>query len=278
MSLIAIANAFFRAQESERPTNARILVDPWAGKLLRSPWRLRAVWALRPVIPGLGRRLEELQTVHCVRHASVDRLIERALQAGATQVVLLGAGLDARSERFASRFPNVRWFEVDRSPHITHKADTLPGRSQTTRVTADLGGEAWISSLRKAGFDLSRQTVWVAEGLLHYLPNDTVVGILRDIRGLGAQSSVIFTFIRPEVAHQASGVLRRLIGWVGEVPETFFTHEGLERLARELRWGPIEIWDLPRQITGFAPQAAGRPTGPSQDVALLHAPVAETHT
>ena len=75
MSQIAIANAFFRARESALPAPDRILDDPFAVALVRSQWRLRALWVLRRIVPGLARLFDELQTVHCVRHASVDALV-----------------------------------------------------------------------------------------------------------------------------------------------------------------------------------------------------------
>jgi hypothetical protein len=99
VSQIAMANAFFRARESARPPGEQILVDPLAERLVRTIWSLQLLWWGRGLVPGMSLLLEPLQTVHCVRHAAVDALVSRALDAGCTQVVTLGAGLDARPAR-----------------------------------------------------------------------------------------------------------------------------------------------------------------------------------
>ena len=43
----------------------------------------------------------------------IDRWVERAAARGAQQVVVLGAGFDTRAYRFAGRYPQLRFFEVD---------------------------------------------------------------------------------------------------------------------------------------------------------------------
>ena len=135
MSLIAMANTFLRARESARPVGDRILEDPWATGLVRNRWRLNILWSLRLVVPGLLGIIDEIQAAHCVRHAAVDVLVRRALTAGHTQVVVLGAGLDARSQRLGREYPLVRWFEVDRSADDGHKQQvTVNNTVYTLRV------------------------------------------------------------------------------------------------------------------------------------------------
>ena len=258
MSQIAMANAFFRARESALPAEQRILDDPHAQSLVRTIWKLRLLWSVRGLIPGLSRLFDELQTVHCVRHAAVDALVAQALREGVRQVVLLGAGLDARPSRFGAEYPDVRWFEVDRSPYIAHKGSVLD-RRQVTSVTADLSTPQWTQRLVDAGLDRGRETLWVAEGLIHYLPSDMLEHLLRDIRGLALRPRFALTFIRPEVAAQASGALVRLLRLLAEIPAVYFRAADLVELARQQDWTSVQTWDYDQQVASFAPAARARP-------------------
>ncbi len=271
MSQIAIANAFFRARESALPAPDRILDDPFAVALVRSQWRLRALWVLRRIVPGLGRLFDELQTVHCVRHASVDALVRQSLERGVRQIVMLGAGLDARAERLGSDFPEARWWEVDRSPYIAHKRDVLrQDHGRVVHVTADLSVHGWTVELLKAGLDRDVPTLWVAEGLIHYLPVEALAGLLHDARDLTPSPRLVISFIRPEVAARADGTFIRVLRWLREVPMVFFSRQKLEDLAQENRWSAVQTWDFDQQVQEFAPAARARPHGLSQDVALFY--------
>src|ERR1700761_4784589 len=48
-----------------------------------------------------------------VRTRILDELMVRAVEAGASKLVILGAGFDSRAERFASTLTGVKVFEVD---------------------------------------------------------------------------------------------------------------------------------------------------------------------
>jgi methyltransferase (TIGR00027 family) len=68
----------------------------------------------------------------------------------------------------------------------------------------------WPAALRHAGFDDSRPTAWVAEGLLAFLPPDAQDSLLDNITALSAQSSrlVVEIFLSSpeslEVMHASS--------------------------------------------------------------------------
>ena len=232
MSQIAMANAFFRARESARPPGEQILVDPLAERLVRTIWSLQLLWWGRGLVPGMSLLLEQLQTVHCVRHAAVDALVSRALDAGCTQVVTLGAGLDARPARLPGA-GRARWFEVDQSPFIGHKAALIAEAGvQVTHVKADLSRPDWSVALERAGLDRAQQTVWVAEGLIHDLPPLALRWWLTDAVALSAQPWLVLSTIRPEVAAAADGRLRRLLRFIAEIPAVYFTAEDLRSAAR----------------------------------------------
>lgn len=56
-------------------------------------------------------------------------------------------------------------------------------------VAADLRQPGWVEALVAAGFDAARPTVWAAEGLLMYLPEDAVRQLLTTARAISAPGS-----------------------------------------------------------------------------------------
>ncbi|MFH9552096.1 class I SAM-dependent methyltransferase [Streptomyces sp. NPDC017435] len=161
-----------------------------------------------------------------IRTKFLDDLLDRATEAGIRQVVLLGAGMDSRA--FRMTWPAAtRLYEVDTAEPLDFKASVLlqegavPG-CERTPVAVDLR-EDWPGALAAAGHDPALPTVWIAEGLLVYLPEDAVELLLDRIGGLSATGS------RMGLTLGSRGVLARFAGdaargsaaslWVSEMPE-----------------------------------------------------------
>ncbi|MFI1582732.1 class I SAM-dependent methyltransferase [Embleya sp. NPDC020630] len=108
-----------------------------------------------------------------LRTRVLDDFLLRSVRAGARQVVLLGAGLDARA--FRLEWPSdCVVFEVDREGVLAFKHDVLDGLSAVPKsarvpIPIDLRGD-WVGALTDAGFRPGAPSVWLAEGLLFYLP------------------------------------------------------------------------------------------------------------
>jgi methyltransferase (TIGR00027 family) len=108
------------------------------------------------------------------------------------QVVLLAAGLDTRAFRLS--WPaGTSVFELDQPQVFAHKEAVLEASGATATcdrrvVEADLRVD-WPRALVASGFDQSRPTVWVAEGLMFYLPEVAVRGLLDDASHLSAHGS-----------------------------------------------------------------------------------------
>ncbi|WP_436790465.1 class I SAM-dependent methyltransferase [Yinghuangia sp. YIM S10712] len=107
-----------------------------------------------------------------LRTRVLDDFLLSSVGAGARQVVLLGAGLDARA--FRLDWPDgCVVFEIDRDSVLAFKHGVLAGLSATPKATrvpvpVDLR-EDWVGALIDSGFDTSAPSVWLAEGLLFYL-------------------------------------------------------------------------------------------------------------
>ncbi|MGW6292544.1 class I SAM-dependent methyltransferase [Streptomyces sp. NPDC055058] len=114
-----------------------------------------------------------------LRTRVLDDFLLTSVGTGPRQVVLLGAGLDTRA--FRLDWPaGCSVFEVDRASVLAFKQHVLTHLSPTRNLAAipkakrvlvpvDLRAD-WAGALTAAGFDPGAPSVWLAEGLLFYLP------------------------------------------------------------------------------------------------------------
>ncbi|MBX9420997.1 class I SAM-dependent methyltransferase [Streptomyces lateritius] len=108
-----------------------------------------------------------------LRTRVLDDFLLRSVRTNARQVVLLGAGLDTRA--FRLDWPSgVAVFEIDRAGVLAFKEQVLTDLSAAPKVKrllvpVDLRAD-WVGALTNAGFDPAAPSVWLAEGLLFYLP------------------------------------------------------------------------------------------------------------
>jgi methyltransferase (TIGR00027 family) len=119
---------------------------------------------------------------------------------GVSQVVVLGAGLDARAWRLPWP-PGTQLYEVDRAVVLEHKQATLAGEDlpATVRripVGVDITAD-WPHALGKAGHDSRRPTVWIVEGLLPYLAASAARALLARIAASPAGSRVALELAVP---------------------------------------------------------------------------------
>ncbi|MBO0678897.1 class I SAM-dependent methyltransferase [Mycolicibacterium sp. S2-37] len=121
-----------------------------------------------------------------------DEFFTAATEAGIRQAVILASGLDARAYRLAWPAGTVV-FEIDQPDVIAFKTETLaelgaePTADRRT-VAVDLRDD-WIAALRAAGFDETKPTAWIAEGLFGYLPPEAQDRLLDQITEHSAPGS-----------------------------------------------------------------------------------------
>lgn len=124
------------------------------------------------------------------------RHFDDALLAGLqqrSQIVLLGAGFDTRAYRLPLP-AHARIIELDRAGLLAEKEAVLQqhgAQPQCERRTAaaDLASD-WVAALLASGYDRTRPTTWIAEGVLFYLPAASVSALLRDARACSATGSL----------------------------------------------------------------------------------------
>ncbi len=121
-----------------------------------------------------------------------DEYFSGVIEAGVRQVVILAAGLDSRAFRLP--WPDgTTVFELDQPQVLGFKSYVLSQRgirptAERREVAVDLR-EDWPRALRDAGFDPTRPSAWIAEGLLIYLPAVAQEQLFAGIDGLAASGS-----------------------------------------------------------------------------------------
>ncbi|MEO3752590.1 class I SAM-dependent methyltransferase [Streptomyces sp. B6B3] len=129
-----------------------------------------------------------------LRTRVLDDFLLRSVRAGARQVVLLGAGLDTRAFRLGWSSDCVV-FEIDRPGVLAFKHQVLTHLPATPRVRrvpvpADLCAD-WTTALTTAGFDPAAPSVWLAEGLLFYLPSPAETRLIDTVDRLATAGSAL---------------------------------------------------------------------------------------
>ncbi|KIF66897.1 SAM-dependent methyltransferase [Streptomyces sp. AcH 505] len=123
-----------------------------------------------------------------------DDFLLRSVQHYARQVVLFGAGMDSRAYRLDWP-PGCVIFEIDREGVLAFKHRVLDGLSATPKATrvpvpVDLRAD-WVGALADAGFDPAAPGVWLAEGLLFYLPAAAETYLLDTVDRLSTPGSAL---------------------------------------------------------------------------------------
>jgi methyltransferase (TIGR00027 family) len=146
-------------------------------------------WMMPGQFEGFARRKQ-----FCEREA------RRAIDDGATQVLVLGAGYDTLCWRLAPAFPAVQFYEIDHPATALAKAKgvaKLGPRGNLHLLAEDLAQARLSDVLAQAPhWDEGADSVVVAEGLLMYLPAIAVQELFRQIAASsGPQSRVAFSHV-----------------------------------------------------------------------------------
>ena len=126
-----------------------------------------ADWSRSPFLAALAARI-----------VFFDREVGAALDDGISQVVIIGAGYDARAWRFAR--PGVAFYEVDHPATQSEKIDRAPPGGPTY-VAVDLSVDPLVDTLAASGFDIGRPALFVIEGVTMYLTDAMVRRLLSQL-------------------------------------------------------------------------------------------------
>ena len=134
------------------------------------------------------------------RKAFCERQVRDGIGAGATQILVLGAGYDTLGWRLAPEFTSVNFFEIDHPATSGLKAkgiEQMGQRDNLHLLAEDLAKRKLVDVLSvNETWDPTEQTVIVAEGLLMYLPPPAPRELFGQCAAIaGAGSRIAYTYI-----------------------------------------------------------------------------------
>jgi methyltransferase (TIGR00027 family) len=175
--------------------------DHLARRLCGMPFSL-LLWPLlrRRFVPEFERRGPGVYFLHQARTRHLDSLVGEELQRGLEQLVVLGAGFDTRAWRFGDRLTHARVFEIDHpltSAEKQRRARRLGEAppANLTWVPVDFVHQSIEERLQASGFDGSRRTLFLWEGVTMYLTAEAVDATLALVARSAAGSSVVFDYV-----------------------------------------------------------------------------------
>ncbi len=180
------------------------------------------------------------------RKAFCERQVRDGIGAGATQVLVLGAGYDTMGWRLAPEFAGVNFIEIDHPATARLKArgiEAMGKRDNLHLIPEDLGKRKLMDVLKASEtWDQTAQTVILAEGLLMYLPPEAVRDLFRQCAAIaGAGSRIAFTYIgtgadgRPDVGRR-TGLILWILKASGEPWFWSIRPEELGQFLKETGW------------------------------------------
>ncbi len=193
---LGVAAARAAETESENP----LIKDPFARMFVEAAgegmWSIYADPELLAkaieVEPDMAARIQLMVDFMATRTAFFDEFFLRAADTGVRQVVILAAGLDARTWRLPWPDGTVV-YELDQPKVLEFKMETLRSHgaqpaAELVNVPVDLRQD-WPKALQEAGFDPSRASAWSAEGLVRYLPAQAQDMLFERVHSLSAAGS-----------------------------------------------------------------------------------------
>jgi len=198
-SLTALGIAIVRAIESAKPEAERICYDPFA----------------RQFVPGFGYHLVRLfdrlgfnemrgpgvMGFLTVRERYIDEFFKSCLAEGMQQLVILGAGYDARAYRFDELKKGIKVFEVDHPASQRDKIEKVQKifggiPSHVTFVAIDFNTQQLGQRLAESGYAEQNKTLFIWQGVTQYLNSAAVDDTLAFIaHHSGVGSAVIFDYM-----------------------------------------------------------------------------------
>lgn len=206
-SLTAAGIGVMRAVESAKPEGERICYDPYARRLIPG-WMYHVMgFFIRSGYaewrgPGVNGFL-------AARERYIDEVLQKALNEGLQQLVILGAGYDSRAYRFDLPTAGIKVFEVDHpstQPEKLAKLERIFGRlpGHVTYIPIDFNTQTLEARLLESGYDPALKTLFIWQGVSMYLTAEAVDATLAFVvKHSGKGSAIVFDYLYKAVLEGA---------------------------------------------------------------------------
>jgi methyltransferase (TIGR00027 family) len=252
--------------------NASILADPLARRILGDDIGVSIDHAQAHVS---GPRL---RWFIAARSRIAEEALNEAVKAGATQLVVLGAGLDT----LAYRTPlagGLRIFEVDFPATQARKRDMLAAAGiavpdTLSYVGVDFERETLADALDAAGFAATERSFFSWLGVVPYLTEAAVLSTLGYIAQLPGGSEVVFDYINPADSIAPAGrapnqALAERVATAGEPFQSYFDTAALCTKMRVTGFRRVDDIGPEQIVARFFPESER--SGPTRGGHVMHA-------
>lgn len=183
----------------------RIIEDPYARFLCGRFWQ--SVLRIRPLewfIRGVLKPIAPVSMCVLMRARYAEQTLETAIEAGITQYVIIGAGMDSFAFRKPDLMDRINVFEVDhpvtqqkKLEYIRRAGLTIP--PQLHFVPADLSKISVLDALVGSDFEISQPTFLTLLGVAYYITADSLTETARSIsRHLPAGTLLVIDYLLDE--------------------------------------------------------------------------------
>ena len=237
--------------------SVRIFEDPYAQFLCGWFWRL--VLRIRPlewIIQGMTKPVAPVSMCVLMRARYAEQALEKAVEDGITQYVIIGAGMDSFAFRRPDLMERIDVFEIDhpvtqrkKLEYILRAGISIPSRLHF--IPADLSKISALDALVGSGFDTSRPTFLTLMGVAYYITAGSLVETARSIsRYLPAGTLLVFDYLLNEESFKPEHLLMRnkmkaFVARRGEPMVSEYSLAAMSALMAEQGFEAVENFALP---------------------------------
>ena len=244
-------------------------------------------------IPILGRDAEEaiavakdepgrrgLRFFIAMRSRFAEDCAKAAIEAGARQILVLGAGLDTFAYRLEPR-EGLKVFELDhpatqRDKRARLAAAGIAEPAHLAFVAHDFEHGDMTEALAAGGLDVGRRTFVVWLGVTPYLAEEAVYATLGALSRFPGGAEVVFDYANPPHAIEEGGVrdfhhaMAERVAASGEPFRCYLETAALRERARTFGFADIEDLDRAALVERYLPHIPAKPRpGPGGHVVRM---------
>lgn len=198
--------------------------------------------------PSTAAQRVAIRASLAARRRYAEDELTRAIGRGATQYVVLGAGLDTYG--YCNLYPRLRVFEVDRPATQAWKRARLEAAgiatpSSLTFVPTDFEEQTLSSALQSSGFQGGEVSFFSWLGVTPYLTSEAVMATLAFIGSMPAGSGIVFDYAIERSSlcsaeRMAMDALASRVARAGEPFRLFIDPRALEGMVRAAGFHVVE--------------------------------------